>query len=222
MVEETTRQGGSRFDFSPLADQYDRWYDTPAGRIHDQVQKRDVRRFLPPALPNQTLLDVGCGTGHWSAFFAEMGYRVTGVDVAAPMIEVARSTVPECTFEVADACRLPFDDDTFDVVAAMATLAFVPDPDAVVDEMVRCGKHGGRLLIGALNRLAPLNRHRLDRRREPYASGRLLSPEDLRRLLGGRGRLRMVASSPPGHRRRWAAGLKRKLDGPLIVAEVRL
>lgn len=194
MMERQDHRDRSLFDFAPLAGQYDQWYATPAGRAHDRAQKRDVRRLLPRASAGQALLDIGCGTGHWSAFFAEMGYRVTGVDIAETMIEVARSAVPQCTFQVADACRLPFDDGTFDVAAAMATLAFVPDAAAAVGEMARCTTTGGRLLVGALNRLAPLNQHRLARRKEPYASGQLLSPAEVKCLLSPYGRVRMIAS----------------------------
>ncbi|MBS3822070.1 MAG: class I SAM-dependent methyltransferase, partial [Phycisphaerae bacterium] len=155
-----THLAGSLFDFGPMAREYDRWYDTPAGQAHDRVQKNDVRRLLRPASAGQTLLDIGCGTGHWSSFFAEMGCQVTGVDIAPEMIEVARAKVPECSFQVADAHDLPFDDGTFDAVAAMATLEFLPDPAAAIGEMVRCARKGGHLLVGTLNRLAPLNQHR--------------------------------------------------------------
>ena len=43
-----------------------------------------------PVHPGQAVLDVGCGTGWTSAFLAEAGYRVTGVDVAPAYVEVAR------------------------------------------------------------------------------------------------------------------------------------
>jgi len=218
------------FDFGPLAQGYERWYATPAGRAHDRVQKADVQRLLRPAAVGETLLDVGCGTGHWSSFFAEMGYRVTGIDVAPEMVEVAQSTVPDWTFQVADAHDLPFEDGTFDVVAAMATLEFLPDPAAAVREMARCARRGGHLLIGTLNRLAPLNQHRLSKGKPPYSSAHLFSPEELRNLLAPWGRVRMVASASPGHAHRLRpkrivgriTGLRSRLNGPFLVAEVRL
>jgi len=226
-----THRDRSLFDFGPLAREYDRWYDTPAGQAHDRVQKDDVRRFLHPASAGQTLLDVGCGTGHWSAFFKDMDYRVTGVDVAPKMIEVGQTAVPGCAFQVADACELPFGDGSFDVVASMATLEFLPDPAAAIREMLRCAKEHGRLLIGTLNRLARLNQHRVSKGKQPYSSAQLLSPTELRSLLASWGRVRMVASSPRGHEhkpplpkgiRGRIAGLRSKLNGRFIVAEVRL
>ena len=231
MPPQTKSSGRSLFDFGPWARDYGRWYETPAGQAHDRVQKGDVRSLLRPARDGARLLDVGCGTGHWSAFFAEMGYRVTGVDIATEMIQVARVTVPTCEFRVADAGDLPFEDGSFHVVAAMATLEFLPDPIVAIREMIRCASERGSLLIGTLNRLAPLNRHRLAKGREPYVSGRLLSPVELRALLEPWGRVRMLASSPrrqegrtrlPGKLARRIPAFRRRLDGPFLVAEVGL
>ena len=196
MANRMRHIGKSLFDFGPLAKEYDRWYETPAGQAHDPVQKEDVKRLLRPGQTGERLLDVGCGTGHWSSFFTTMGYQVTGIDIAPEMIDVARAAVPECSFQIADAFDLPFEDGAFDVVASMALLEFISDPAAVVREMARCRKSGGSLLIGTLNRLAPLNQHRLSKGKEPYASAHLLSPDELQRLLASWGGVRMVASSP--------------------------
>ena len=230
MAEGLPHLANSLFDFGPLAHGYERWYGTPAGRAHDRVQKQDVRRLLRPAESHERLLDVGCGTGHWSRFFLSLGYEVHGIDLSGEMIAAACAAVPGCTFEVADACDLPFDAASFDVVASMATLEFVRDPAVAVREMARCVRPGGRLLIGTLNRLAPLNQHRVSKGRQPYASAHLLALEELTELLQPCGRLRMLASPAARRKRggpftrifpRGVAPRRRSLSGPFIVAEVR-
>jgi len=215
----------SLYDFGRLASDYERWYETPAGRAHDEAQKSDVRKFLKPAKPGARLLDVGCGTGHWSRFFASLGYEVVGVDISEEMIQVAKPRpAPNCRFEVADALALPFGNHCFDVVASMSTIEFVSEASLALAEMFRCVQPNGAVLIGTLNRLAPINRHRLAKGRQPYASGRLLTHGELRKLLVPFGRVRTVASSPNTGRRDhrgWRITARRTSSDPFIVAEVR-
>ena len=217
------------FDFGAIAEKYDKWYETPAGWAYDSAQKADVRGFLRRRLPGSRLLDVGCGTGHWSRFFESLGYTVVGFDISEQMIEVARAKTPpaRCVFEVADACNMPFKNGFFDVVAAMATLEFVTDVASTLQEMFRCVKSGGCVLIGTLNRLAPVNLERLAQNKQPYISGRLMAPDELRDLLEPFGHVRMIASSEvsssraSGKRRRASGAQPEKLSGAFIVAEVR-
>ena len=63
-----------------------------------------------------TVLDLGCGTGRTTRPLADMGHRVTGVDVAPLMIEKARHMHPQIEFSVMDATRLRFCDALFDCV----------------------------------------------------------------------------------------------------------
>lgn len=226
------KEATTRFDFGPLAREYERWYETEAARGCDRIQKADVTALLPRPRAHARLLDVGCGTGHWSRFFVAAGYHVHGVDISSEMIAIADSGhTPRCSFSVADAIRLPFPDSWFDVVAAIAVLEFVVDQEAAVREMARCTRPGGTLLIGTLNRLAEVNCRRIAKGEEPYASARLLTPDELEDLLSPHGMVRMRASSAKDNRSEHHAtegtthsvrphGPKTTLTGALLVAAV--
>jgi len=218
------------YDFGIMAEQYEQWYETPVGKMYDRLEKAAIAELLPLVQRGSWLLEVGCGTGHWSRFFASNGFKVIGVDISPEMIEVARSNnTPRCGFEVADAQQLPFKDGLFDVVAAIATLEFTRDAGAVVCELFRCLRPGGMALVASLNRLASVNRRRVQTRQQPYASARLFSPPELRALMEpyGRVRIRSVGFVP---RIKWMIPFSPVLErisrrmnrgtGGLIVAEV--
>ncbi len=186
----------SRFDFDLLADKYDSWYESAKGRMYDRLEKKAISRYLPLSAKGKKLLEVGCGTGHWSRFFSGYGFEVTGVDVSERMINIARKkNTPNVWFQVADGHSLPFEDNSFDVTAAITTLEFVCDAEGVLREMVRCTRRpGGQLLIGVLNALARLNRNRKQSPESPYAKAQLFSPRQLKQLLEPFGRLAMVTA----------------------------
>lgn len=186
----------SRFDFDLIADSYDSWYAGRRGAMYDRLEKKAIIRFLTTHVRGGKLLEVGCGTGHWSRFFSEYGFEVTGVDVSKRMIDIAKSkNISDASFQVADGRSLPFADETFDVTTAITTLEFVRDARAVVREMVRCTrKPAGQLLIGTLNVLARVNRNRKQKPESVYAQAQLFSPAQLKLLLEPFGRLTMVTA----------------------------
>lgn len=178
---------------------------------HDREQKADVRELVPTPAAGARLLDVGCGTGHWSEFFASMGFIVHGVDISEEMITVARAkAMPGCTFEVADVFRLPYDDNAFDAAAAITSLEFMPAPGRALREMGRCVRPGGFLVVGTLNSDAAINAERVAKGKEPYASAHLMSPEELAALLSPVGDVRLSPNAGLGSTR------------PLLVAVVGL
>jgi len=185
-----------RFEFDSLANKYDSWYESAKGRMYDRLEKKAISQYLPKNTVRKKLLEVGCGTGHWSRFFSEYGFEVTGVDISKCMIDIAqRKNISNSLFQVADGHYLPFEDSSFDVTAAVTTLEFVCDAQGVLREMVRCTrKPGGRLLIGVLNELARLNRNRKQTPESPYAKARLFSPSQLKQLLEPFGKLAMVTA----------------------------
>ncbi|SEO46843.1 Methyltransferase domain-containing protein [Halogranum amylolyticum] len=83
------------------------------------------------------VLDVGCGTGELSRVLdAESDADVVCVDADVDLLDVAREETG-LPAVAGDATRLPFDDDTFDLVVCQALLVNLPDPAAAVAEFAR-------------------------------------------------------------------------------------
>lgn len=87
------------------------------------------------------LVDVGCGGGAHTAAFAARGWSVTGVDVSAAQLELARARGVEVV--EADAAQLPFEQASFDAAVSMFTHTDVGDFAAVLGEVARVLRPGG-------------------------------------------------------------------------------
>lgn len=111
--------------------------------IHDGL----VERLEP--LAGTALLDVACGTGGVAERAAARGANVTGSDFAPGLVETARRRAQErgleIQYDVGDAEALPYEDDSFDVVASAFGVMFAPDHHAAAGELARVCRPGGRL-----------------------------------------------------------------------------
>jgi len=98
------------------------------------------------------LLDVACGPGNFSSFFAGQldgdGF-VIGLDNSVPMMEraVRDNSCDRAVYMRADALSLPFIDHAFDVVCCFAALHLVAEPMAMLQEMVRVLSPGGQIAV---------------------------------------------------------------------------
>ncbi|MCK1511860.1 class I SAM-dependent methyltransferase [Bradyrhizobium sp. 190] len=91
-------------------------------------------------LADARLLEVGSGSGYYSEVFARLvpgGVRYTGIDYSEAMIARAHSRYPSDTFEVADATRLPYPDDAFDIVFNGVSLMHIIDYQEAIREAAR-------------------------------------------------------------------------------------
>lgn len=122
-------------------------------------QARRLRRKsidVAQIAPGERVLDVGCGTGDLTLFAKERAGstgQVCGIDAAPEMIDVARGKAARAKtavdFRVGVIERLPFPNDSFDVVLSSLMMHHLPDdlkPKALA-EVRRVIKPGGRLLI---------------------------------------------------------------------------
>ena len=97
--------------------------------------------------PGMEVLDVATGPGYAAAAAAARGASVTAVDFSPEMLELAARLHPQVSFVEADAGALPFGDDAFDAVVVNFLMPHVSDLPAVVRELARVVRGGGRVAL---------------------------------------------------------------------------
>ena len=93
------------------------------------------------------LLDVASGPGHLAGAAARRGARVTGVDLAPAMIELARRLYPGVTFREGSAEQLPFADASFEAVTCAFGVGHFPNSPRVLRDIARVLAPGGRAAL---------------------------------------------------------------------------
>lgn len=158
---------------------YEAWYATPRGRWIADREFALLWRLMGP-LSGQRLLDVGCGTGHFSRRFARTGLRVVGTDTDSAALAFARAH-GLARYVCADARRLPWPDESFDWVTAITSLCFVDPPARALAEAWRVARRG--VALGLLNRRSLL--HRQKHGRGAYRGARWDTPEEVEAWAAG-------------------------------------
>jgi SAM-dependent methyltransferase len=114
-----------------------------------------VCRWASPA--GRRVLDVGCGVGMYTAAFLRETPHVWGVEIEFERALEARERAAGVAQSPGE--RLPFPDDTFDVVFSHEVLEHVADDRACAAEMARVTRPGGRIVVFVPNRLYPFETH---------------------------------------------------------------
>ena len=148
-LEITKHPVGSRGFFEDL-DQY-----------HFEKLHHLLRLVAFDGYRGRSVLEVGCGAGVDLVRFARGGAEVTGVDLAASAIDLARANFAQqglhARLEVADGEHLPFPDNSFDFVFAHGVVQYTADPRRLVEECRRVLTPGGEAVFQVYNRISWLN-----------------------------------------------------------------
>ena len=116
-----------------------------ATRGHHLIEIGTVFSLLPQ--PPARLLDLGCGTGWTTEFFARSGYDVLGVDIAEDMIRLAKESrdplgLPNLRYETSDYENLSFNNE-FDVAIFFDSLHHAEDEELALRRAFQALKPGG-------------------------------------------------------------------------------
>ncbi|MDQ0603001.1 SAM-dependent methyltransferase [Streptomyces canus] len=138
----------ARMDWDAEAASFD---DEPDHGLRDPEVRAAWADRLRSWLPGRAcdILDLGCGTGSLSLLAAEQGHRVTGVDSAPAMVDLARAKLAgrDAAFLVGVAATPPVGEQRFDVVLVRHVLWALPDPGRALRHWRELLRPGGRLVM---------------------------------------------------------------------------
>jgi 2-polyprenyl-3-methyl-5-hydroxy-6-metoxy-1,4-benzoquinol methylase len=85
-----------------------------------------MNRLISMIPVGASVLDLGCGAGHQSKYFADRGFKVTGVDLSEEMVKISQHEVPNAKFHVLDLHDVDSLLEKWDCVCANAVLLHIP------------------------------------------------------------------------------------------------
>jgi cyclopropane fatty-acyl-phospholipid synthase-like methyltransferase len=114
----------------------------------DPMTLAALERLARPLPPGAAVLDLGCGAGVPVTRWLAQRFAVTGVDLSARQLELARQHVPDATFIQAEMTALDFPPATFDAIVAFNSIIHVPraEQSELVARLYRWLKPGGGFL----------------------------------------------------------------------------
>jgi ubiquinone/menaquinone biosynthesis C-methylase UbiE len=191
------------FDDPSLVQEYEGWYTNQgcrADRLEKSLLKWLINHFPEPS----SILEVGCGTGHFTRWFGSLGLEAVGLDISSVMLDEAKHYGP-CIAVRGDASHLPFAGGAVDLIAMITTVEFLGDPLAALREAARVARTG--LILGVINRRSWIGRKYHRQGGSPWRSAHFFTLDELVRMVRG---LRQAASEPF-----WRTTLWRFLPGAL-------
>ncbi len=137
----------SKKHFDGQAAEYDQ-RDTYFYSQNGKISCRDIAQQIR-TVPYEALLDVGCGTGFLlDLLVMQKAARYSGLDLSEEMIRVAKGkAIPGAEFVAGSADKLPYPDESFDIVACSQSFHHYPYPEKAMREAKRVLKPGGLYIL---------------------------------------------------------------------------
>lgn len=162
---------------------YESWYEGKYKRA-DLLEKQVITRMIEQYSSPKTILEIGCGTTHFTRWLAASGFEAFGVDISPYMVRQAKTLWPEGSLLNSKSSNLPFSDGSFDLACFITCFEYMANPVQVLREASRVVKQG--IILGLMNKWSlPTFRRKIQLafgRNEYYKNAHFYSIFDIKEL----------------------------------------
>ena len=101
---------------------------------------------------DKDVLEIACGSGQGANILADQASSYIGLDYCTELVRKAQLINPELTFKEGDACQLPFEDNSKDVIVFFEAIYYIKDTKQLIKECHRVLREDGKILITSTNK----------------------------------------------------------------------
>jgi len=187
MIKEQTNS--NPLDNLSLVLEYEGWYTNHGSRA-DCLEKTLIKWLIGHFQEPISILEIGCGTEHFTRWFESVGLREVGFDLSSAMLADAGLRGLRVVVQ-GDALHLPFKAEAVDLVAMITTIEFLEDPFIDLREATRVARKG--VLLRAINRESWIGREHQQQGGPIWQSAHFFTSDELIQMLGA---IKDAASDP--------------------------
>lgn len=129
--------------YNNFSSQYSQHIDNDSNFWNKCIEVPAMEGLVKDKVSGKDVLDLGCGSGLFTIKLLNWGAKPVGIDVSEEMVKVARKSFSEISFDVGDAEKLPYPDNSFDIVTSSLVLHYMKDLNKVMAEVARILRDGG-------------------------------------------------------------------------------
>ena len=127
-------------------------------KMHSYLNEFEDNKLIPLLgnIKEKKVLDAGCGTGRLMRKLIDEGAFVTALDISENMLKVVQKKYPDVKTVVGDVEKMPFENNSFDVIISTFVLVHLSNPSTFFEEVCRVLKDKGKFVVGNIHQKKPV------------------------------------------------------------------
>ena len=177
MIDTLNKQ----YNFDNIASEYDKYYDSDFGKEVDKIEQNILEKLLNK-LETKNIVEIGCGTGHWTQFLSNQGFNIEASDISEKMLyEAKKKNINNVAFSIKNAEQLNYANNSIENIIAITSLEFVENQQKAVKEIYRALKPNGFFICAGLNLNSDLGKNKSEN--EIYKNANFFTNNSLIKML---------------------------------------